>query len=84
MAGPPSFGASSPQRELDGGGRCPDVPYLVSLSARREVVVSCDILAKLSPPALAPILLGEPSQFVGGWLIGRRSYERWVDAIWLL
>jgi len=64
--------------------RRPDVPYLVSLSVRREVVISGDNLVKLSPPALAPILLGEPSQFVGGWLTGRRSCEGWVDAIWLL
>ena len=34
------------------------------------VIVFGDILVKLSPPALAPILLGEPSQFVGGWLTG--------------
>jgi len=43
-----------------------------------------DILVKLPPPALAPILLGEPSQIVGGWLTGRRSCEGWVDTIWLL
>ena len=84
LAGPSSFGASSPQRALDGGGWRPDVPSLVSLSARREVIVSGDILVKLSPPALAPILLFEPSQFVGGWLTGRRSCEGWVDAIWLM
>ena len=81
---PGSFGISSPQMVLDGGGRRPDVPYLVSLSARREVVVSGDILVKLSFPALALILLGEPSQIVGGWLTGRRSCEGWVDIIWLL
>ena len=63
--------------------RRPDVPYLVPLSTQREVVVFGDILGKLSPPALAPILLFEPSQFVGGWLTGRRSCEGWVDAIWL-
>ena len=48
------------------------------------LLVSVDILVKLSPPALASILLGEPSQIVEGWLIGQRSREGWVDAIWLL
>ena len=83
ITGPPSFGASSPRRALDGGMRRSDVPPLVLPSARREVVVSCDVLVRLLLPTLSPHSIGKPSQFVGGWSQDGVAATGVVVALWL-
>ena len=65
-AGLPSFGASSPRRALDGGMWRLDVPHLVVPSARREVVVSGDILVKIPRLPLAPIRSVNPPKPLEG------------------
>ena len=82
-AGLPSFGASSPRRALDGGMRHSDVPPLVLPSARREIVVSCDVLVRLLLPTLSPHSVGKPSQFVGGWSQDGVAATGVVVALWL-
>ena len=62
----PSFGASSSRRALDGGMWRLDVPHLVVPSARREIVVSGDILVKMPCLPLAPILLASPPSSLEG------------------
>ena len=83
ITGPPSFGASSPRRALDGGRRRSDVPSLVLPSARRKVVVSCDVLVRLLLPTLSPHSVGKPSQFVGGWPQNGVAATGVVVALWL-
>ena len=65
-AGLPSFGASSPRRALDGGMWRLGVPHLVVPSARREVVVSGDILVKMPRLPLAPIRSVNPPKSLEG------------------
>jgi len=83
ITGPPSVGASSPRRASDGGMRHSDVPLLVLPSARREVVVSCDVLVRLLLLTLYPHSIGKPSQFVGGWPQDGVAATGVVVALWL-
>ena len=52
-------------------------------SARREVVVSCDVLVRLLLPTLSPHSVGNPSQFVGGWPQDGVVAMGVVVALWL-
>jgi len=60
-----------------------DVPLLVLPSARREVVVSCDVLVRLLLLTLSPHSIGKPSQFVGGWPQDGVAATGVVVALWL-
>ena len=52
-------------------------------SARREIVVSCDVLVRLLLPTLSPHSIGNPSQFVGGWPQDGVVATGVVVALWL-
>ena len=52
-------------------------------SARREIVVSCDVLVRLLLPTLSPHSVGKPSQFVGGWPQDGVAAMGVVVALWL-